>query len=253
MALKRKSNAKIILAVLGGILMVLLMVLLLLPYLNRLCSVSVATESATVNIAAPLPDKPETVPVTVYYIMEESSKKISQVYVEIFHSETQKAYYMEIPTDTRVNLSEELYKSLQTYGPELPQHLKLANVAESFSTEYGLTAGNRVLSEVLGISLTEYVRVTLDVFQDWLRLQAEEKTPSGFFEAYGEWIGNTTSGQTVEERWSYYESRKEVTDVITETAPGSREKDGYRISSKRTKERLEEIMRGTEPASEPEE
>ena len=232
--------------------MVLLMTLAVFPALNRLFAVTVAKTEETAEPAS-VPDKPEQVPVTVYFIMEENTKKISSVYVEVFQIETETVYYLEIPADTRVDLSEELYKSLQTYGPELPQHLKIANMAESFSEEYGLTAGVRILSEVLGISLKEYVRTPAEPFDNWLKLQWEDKTSSGFFEAYSQWLCSTTSSRTLEERWSYYESRLQITDTVMETAPGSREKDGYRISSKRTKERLEEFMWGTEKRTEPEE
>lgn len=224
----------------------LLTVLLVLPALNSRFAVKVKQQDAAMITQAPLPDKPENVPVTVYYIMEENSKKISALYIEVLQIATNTLFYMEIPVDTKVDLSEELYKSLQTYGPELPQHFKLANMAESFSEEYRLTAANRILSEVLDFSVTEYVKATDEEFRKRPAIKVEEITPSVFFEAYSEWVKSTMSSRTVEERWSYYENRLRVTDMIMEIAPGSREKDGYLISSKRTKERLEEIIHKTE-------
>ena len=250
--MKRKSVIKTMLPILGGILTILLVMLAVLPFLNRLFDVKVTVGSNALITVAPVPDKPENVPVTVYYIMEENSKKASEIYIEVLHSATGTVSYMQIPVDTKVDLSEELYKSLQTYGPELPQHFKLANVAESFSTEYGLTAGNRVLSEVLGVSMTEYVRTTAENFQEWLELLKKEKTASDLFEAYSLWLEKTTSSRSVEERWSYYESWRQVTNAVSEIASGSREMDGFKISSKRTKERLDEMIRGTAAATETE-
>ena len=246
----RKRSANIWIAVLAAFLMVITITLVLMPWLSNLFAVEVSAENIMVVDDTPLPDKPEQLPVTVYYVMEEKSKKISSLYIEVFSVGTQTVYYMEIPDDVKITLSEGLYKSLQTYGPELPQHLKLANVPESFSEEYGLTAANRIISEVLGISVTEYVRTSAEVFQNWLETQKKEKIPSEFFEAYSGWLEETTSSRTAQERWSYYESRLQVTEVLLETAPGSREKDGFRISSKRTKERLEEMMRGAETEQE---
>lgn len=245
----RKASAKIIVIILGSILTVLLVMLAVLPALNRACTVTVEKQDAGIITQAPLPDKPEQAPVTVYYVPEENSKKISRIYIEVFCEGT--AFYMEIPTDTKVDLSEELYKSLQTYGPELPQHFKLANMTESFSEEYGLTAGNRILSEVLGFSLKEYVRTPAKEMEEWLKIQGEEKNASAFFKAYEEWISKTSSSRTPEERWTYYENRKKIAEVVTDTAPGSREKDGYLISSKRVKEWLEEKLRGTKAETEP--
>ena len=179
-------------------------------------------------------------------------KKISRLYVEVFPCGSGEVFYMEIPADTRADLSEELYKSLQTYAPELPQHLKLANMAEFFSTEYGLTAANRILSEVLGILLTEYVRTPTQAFEKWVELPMQEISEQDFFEAYAQWMANTSSSRPAKELWSYYESRRRIVEVVTEEAPGSREKDGYRISGKRSKERLEEMIRGAENGKEEE-
>lgn len=239
--MEQKSSVKTVFAVLGCLLTVVLTVLALVPFLNELLSVEVVTTESPAITEAPRPDKPEAVPVTVYYIMEENSKKISGIYIEVFHVGSCKASYLDVPVDTRVDLSEELYKSLQSYAPELPRYLKLSNMAESFSAEYGLTGCNRILSEVLGVSLTEYIRTDAETFAGWLELQSGEKTDDGFFRAYGEWLAGSSSSRTEEERWMYYESRKIITDVTTEPAPGSQSKDGFLISGKRSRERLEEL------------
>lgn len=240
--LEQKSSAKIIVIVLGCVLTVILTMLALVPFLNKMLAVEVVkTEFPTVT-AAPLPGAPEEVSLTVYYEMEESSKKISAIYIEVFPVGSNTVAYIEVPVDTRVDLSEELYKSLQTYAPELPQYLKLSNMAESFSAEYGLTGCNRILSEVLGVSLDEYVRADKETLAGWFALQPEEKTAVKFFEAYANWLESSSASLTTEERWMYYESWKQVTGTVLETAPGSREKDGYLISGKRSKERIEELM-----------
>ena len=85
-----------------------------------------------------------------------------------------------------------------------------------------------------------------EAFAAFKELQTLPQTDRSFFEGYAGWIENSSSGRLTEERWSYYESRRQICEVVSETAPGSREKDGYRISSKRTKERLEEMMRGAD-------
>ena len=213
------------------------------PLMNEIFAVEVTMQAKPEVTAVPKPDRPEQSPVTVYYIAEENSKKISEIYIEVFPVGQQTVFYLKVPVDTKVNLSEELYKSLQTYAPELPQHFKLANMAEGFSKEYGLTGCNRILSEVIGISFTEYVRTDAVSFREWLELQEKEADASDFFEGYTEWLTDSFSSRTTEERWSYYESLQTVQQTIVEEAPGSREKDGFLISSKRSKERLEEMMR----------
>ena len=240
--MKQKSSVKIVLAALGCLFTVILAMLAFVPLLNEILAVEVVTQQPQVITAAPEPERPEEVPVTVYYVMEENSKKISEIYIEVFPIGQGTVFYLKVPADTKADLSEELYKSLQTYAPELPQHFKLANMAEGFSDGYGMTGSNRILSEVLGMSFTEYVRTDTVSFREWLELQ-ENGSLSGFFEGYAKWLENSVSGRTTKERWTYYESRQNVRQILVEEAPGSREKDGYLISSKRSKERLEEMMR----------
>lgn len=221
--------------------------LVVLPALNKLLAVDVAPEQKSQVSLAVLPGKPKATTATVHYQMEQNSKKISAVYVEVYHLGSTQVAYLEIPADTKVNLSEELYKSLQTYAPELPQYFKLSTMAESFSDSYALTGCNRILSELLGVSLTEYTRADKETMDAWFLAQQEELTDRKFFAAYGKWIGNSISNYSAEERWMYYENRKNVEKIQVELAPGTREKDGYVLSGKRSGERLEEMLAHTEP------
>lgn len=241
--MKQKSSARIGLTILGSILAVLLIVLLILPVLNQMVTVKVAAPVAWEPTPVPIPETPEDVPVTVFYVMEKESKKISSVYIEVFPVGADTVTYLELPADTKVHLSDELYKSLQSYAPELPQYLKLSTMAESFSAEYGMTGCNRIVSELLGYSLTDYVRCDAQAWETFRNLPAKELSERAYFDAYAEWIENTSSGKTSKERWIYYESRKKVEQVIVEKAPGNQEKDGYLLSGKRSVERLEELIR----------
>lgn len=236
----KKNAIKIFAAAVFCVVTVVLVMFAMIPFLNGLFEVEVLAETpVTLNRET---EPPEEIPVTVYYIMEDGDKKISGIYIEVFPTGGDTVYYLEVPADTRVTLSDDLYKNLQAYAPELPQYLKLSNMAENFSAEYGMTGCNRILSEVLGVSLTAYVRAEKEVFLSWKELQSLPKKGKDFFDGYAEWIGNSSSGRSVEERWCYYESRRKITEVVVETAPGSREKDGYAVSGKRSGEWIRERM-----------
>lgn len=242
--MNKKSSWKTMLIITGGISLVLLIITILVPVLNEIVKIEVVQTPVTVTAQTTQPEKPEDVLVTVYYEMEEDSKKISAIYIEVFHTGSQSVSYMQVPVDTRITLSEELYKSLQTYAPELPQYLKLSNMAESFSKEYGLTGCNRILSEVLGVSLNHYVRTEAGTLENWWKALKKDKTTSVFFEKYTDWIEETSSDLSTEARWIYFESWKKVGELTVEQAPGTREKDGYLLSGKRSRERLKELMAG---------
>ena len=65
---------------------------------------------------------------------------------------------------------------------------------------------------------------------------------ANFFRIYTEWMENSSSNKSLEERWIYYESKSKIQEVLIELAPGNREKDGYVLSGKRTGERLKELL-----------
>lgn len=247
-SLNQKRSLKLVLLIIGCFLTVIVTMLALIPFLSELLVVEVSEQMPPMVTQAAVPEAPEKVSVTVYYVMPENSKKISEIYIEVFRSGSSEVSYVRVPADTKITLSEELFKSLQTYAPELPQHLKISNMAENFSTEYGLTGCNRILSEVLGISFKEYVRTDATAMAEWKNLQEEEKSGTAFFDGYAKWLENSGSSRTTEERWMFYENRLAVSTVSMEIAPGSQEKDGYLLSAKRSKERLEQLMWKTESA-----
>lgn len=226
----------------GCTLTIVLTVLAFRPFLNEVFAVEIKQENSMGTTNQPVLEKPRELLVTVIYEMEENSKKISAIYIEVFHSGDGTVTYFEVPVDAKVNLSEELYNNLQTYAPELPQYLKLANMAESFSTEYSLTGCNRILSEVLGVTFSEYIHVGGQYLEEWFTLIKEKNSAAGFFEGYTRWVENSHSTLLSEERWMYYESWRQTTVAEFETAPGTQNKDGFQISGKRSKERLSELM-----------
>ncbi len=242
--MNKKLSVTTALGIAGGIILVLLTIMVVVPLLNEVVKIEVSQTPSAVAVQTPLPEKPEELLVTVFYEMEKDSKKISDIYIEVFHVGNQSVSYLQIPADTRVTLSEELYKSLQAYAPELPQYLKLSNMAEGFSKEYGLTGCNRILSEVLGMSVNHYVRTEAGTLENWWKVLQKKKTAKEFFEKYTSWVEGTSSDLSVEARWMYFESWQKVGEIIVEQAPGTQEKDGYLLSGKRSRERLQELMAG---------
>lgn len=242
--MKENGLSKIVLFILGGAVLVLLCVVALLPLLSRMFKVETKSVSpgTVAELQTSVPGEPEEVLVTAIYEMKQDTKKISSIYIEVIHAGSNIVNYVEVPVDTKVTLPEELYKSLQTYGPELPQYFKLSNMAESFSMEYGLTCCNRILSEILGVTIEHYIRTEETARKAWFKAVGKEKTDSGFFADYTDWVSKTTADITLEERWMYYETWKKVTSYTMEQAPGSQEKDGYLLSQKRTKELLGKLM-----------
>lgn len=240
--MKKSHFAKLLFLVTGGIFVIFVTTMALIPFLNDALSIEVVNSVMPSTTISPIPMqyKKEEPLITVLYEQEEVSGEINAIYLEVFQPGKEVVYYMEIPVQTKIKLSNELYKRLQTYSPELPQYLKLSKMAQGFSKEYALTGCNRILSELLGISLEHYVGATTEDLQDWLILLDSEQTKKEFFEQYNLWLGVSTSDLSFKERWVYYESYQQVTGIEIEKAIGSQEVEEFMISSKQCNLLLEQ-------------
>ena len=236
----KRSSTSVIFFIMGGFFTVFIATLAIVPFLNELLLVEVSNKEVPFAIITPtISYFPEEQVVTVLYQMEENEKEISAIYIEIFQPSKETIYYMEIPVETKITLSNELYKSLQTYSPELPQYFKLSKMAEGFSKDYALTGCNRILSELLGVTFVHYVGGEKEVLQHWMECIAKQNTKKEFFDAYVVWLENSMSDLSTKERWMYYESYQKINSVVQQMALGSQELGGYSISSKQCKELLE--------------
>ena len=232
-------SARTLFFVIGGIVTVLLTMAAVIPFLTELLKIEVVNTMSPVITTSPLPNTIEEQLITVLYEQEEVSGEISAIYIEVFQPRKETIYYMEIPVQTKIMLSNELYKSLQTYSPELPQYLKLSKMAEGFSKDYALTGCNRILSELLGISLEHYVSGETESLQHWMETLGINNTKKEFFGQYAKWLEVSVSDLSNKERWIYYESYQKITKVEKKLAAGNQEVGEFIISSKQCKELIE--------------
>ena len=82
--MEQKTSLKIILLVLLAVSAVALTMLAVVPALNRVFAVEVVKQETFEPTNAPVPDKPEALLVTALYGMEDNSKKIEAIYIEVF-------------------------------------------------------------------------------------------------------------------------------------------------------------------------
>lgn len=213
----------------------------LIPFLKHVLAIERPVQKPVAVITESPVREPEEELLTVIYQMEEDSTKVDDIYIEVFRPGEAKLYYLRLPVDIKMTLSTELYTALQTYAPELPQYMKLSRMAESFSKEYALTGCNRMLSELLGVSLEHYVCAGETQIARWMDALSDEDTAARFFERYELWLKESRADLREEERWMYFESYRKIKETETDTAPGTQGADGYNLSQKQTKEKLEEM------------
>ena len=238
-SVKRKSHISIAVWIIVGFFTISIVMVALLPLFSTLAMVEIKETNASFVTIIPENEAPEEQLLTVLYEQEADSKEISAIYIEVFQPRKETIYYMEIPVQTKIMLSNELYKSLQTYSPELPQYLKLSKMAEGFSKDYALTGCNRILSELLGISLEHYVSGETESLQHWMETLGINNTKKEFFGQYAKWLEVSVSDLSNKERWIYYESYQKITKVEKKLAAGNQEVGEFIISSKQCKELIE--------------
>lgn len=236
--MKLKNSTRVVLLV-SGFFTVFIVMIAFIPFLSECLKVEVQESDTTMITEIPEHIELEEQLLTVLYQQEQDTREITAIYIEVFHPGKETIYYMEIPIQTKIMLSNELYKSLQTYSPDLPQYLKLSKMAEGFSKEYMFTGCNRILSELFGISLTHYVSGCKKDLQHWLKIVEEKTIKEKFFEQYATWLENSTSDLSNRERFIYYESYEEIKNVEKKVAIGTEEIGEFIISSKQCREMLE--------------
>ncbi len=241
--MKKNSFLKMMLLFAGAVFTILITTFAVYPLLQYLLHVDVNTGREAFLSPTPLPaEAPEDVLVTAIYQQEDNSSYIDAIYIEVFHPGTGAAFYMEVPADTKVELSADLYKKLQTYSPELPQYLKLSKMGEGFSEEYRYFGCNRILSEVLGETIHHYICADKVTVEKWLEAVYKEKDNTRFFRIYSDWVTDSRADISADGRMVYYESYKEIVPAEIELAPGERNVGSYTVSKTQAKKRLKEYL-----------
>lgn len=185
----------------------------------------------------------ETVGLQVVYVMEDGTKEIEQTYLEIRNKAANKVWFLSIPAETRLELSQTLYQELLTYAPTLPQYVSLSKAAEEFSEEYGPEGCTRILAEVLGIPLTHWSCCNAETLEHWRQALSEgEDRTEEFFRQWQDWLLHTRSGQSDQERRLYYESYRDAEAVWQGRLPGTEGVGTYRLDGPSSRLLVEELM-----------
>lgn len=201
------------------------------------------TEGALPYVA----DKPEAVRVQLLCVLNEQETEFTAFYLEILNNHAESVFYFEVPAHTKVTISQELYRKLQVYAPELPQYLKLSKLPGSFSENYRMEGSLKIFEEVLGIPIAHWSCMKEAVLQEWMEAVFEtEKNASGFFGQYKEFIRESASDQTSLERWMYYDAYRGLTPSWEGTVPGAEGVGEFELYGLLTKETLENCIKRTE-------
>ncbi len=90
---------------------------------------------------------------------------VTRLLLEVFNCEERKLKYFTIPTQTRITMSDELYRELILINPSVPQIMKLSGITKHFPEEASYEYGVLLIEELLDIKLSYYTVVPSDLYE----------------------------------------------------------------------------------------
>lgn len=238
---------KISVAVLCCLLFVFAVAVISYPLFTVAFSVQEVTRQDKPPVAEETVEQPETAKFQIFYIMEEETAEVVSVYAELLNAAADSVFYFEIPVYTKVTLPKELYQQLKAHSPELPQYMKLSNMAENFSDGYRIKGCQSILSEVLGMEAVHWMVLSEEEWRAWKdAVFAEPKTDKEFFLQYAALLAGTESDGSEREGWMYYESYLDAAAKWEGTVPGIEGVGTFEVQKVRTRELFNECLAGPE-------
>lgn len=233
--------------VLLGILLVFVVAIAVYPFWEKLAKIEEKTKNEN-KYEQQVKDEtklPEAVHLQVIYVMDQDNRNFSELILEILNLNADKVFYLNVPVNSKVTLSQELYQELLVHSPGLPQYMKLSKIPEEFSEEYRMEGCTKILQEMLGVAITNWIctdEATVELWKNAI-FQPEKKDAETFWNYYEKWISGTKSNQSSNARRMYYESFLKVTASTEGTVPRTESVGEFTIQKVHTQGKIEELLR----------
>lgn len=100
------------------------------------------------------------------YCYDHEDHRISRLLLEVFNSRREKLAYISIPLDTKLVMSDTLYRKLIIIKPEIPQIIKFSSVTKYLEEESVFEYGVLMAEDLLGTDISYYTVVPEDLFTE---------------------------------------------------------------------------------------
>ncbi len=124
------------------------------------------------------------------YCYDKEDHRISRLLLEVLNCHRKKLAYITIPLDTKLTMSDTLYRKLVIIKPEIPQIIKFSSVTKYLEEETVFDYGVLMAEDLLGTDISYYTVIPEDLFTEIFEervipagtsvadLRTEEETPS---------------------------------------------------------------------------
>ncbi len=213
--------------VLNMMLVLSLLIIILLGFLlYREYEKSLTVDTTMLEINAALYQEPivekdgrvEDVSVNYIFYLNKEKRSLSDVVIEVLHSNNKMLTFIKIPVTLRVELSSKLYQKLATQAYDVPQFFVLSHITNLFDKEKRFAYLQLILDETLSIDSSFYTviegnQASYKEYQEVLWTQYGNNNEDGIKQLIERHASECKSNLTIEERLSYVSSYYAITDT----------------------------------------
>lgn len=150
--------------------------------------------------------------------------------------------FIEVPVDTKVELTSGGYEVLNVYNPEIPEMFMVSDLCKIFSEEIRCMAAEEIGVSLLGVRPKECYILEESVYEEITELvDGKRRFLSGLSvkEVISSVMKHGVTNDTVKEEMVYWESYQDIDTIVYRMLPGEASAQEYRPD-------LNEIARLTE-------
>lgn len=118
----------------------------------------------------------EEVSKNLIYCYDKEDHRISRILLEVLNCRTEKLAYVTIPLDTKLVMSDTLYRKLAVIRPEIPQIIKFSSITKYLEGGNLFEYGVLMAEDLLGTDISYYTVISEDVFTE---IFEERVVPTG--------------------------------------------------------------------------
>jgi len=99
------------------------------------------------------------------YCYNKKTKEINKIVLEIYHCQKKQLTYITIPVNTKMTMSDSLYRRLVLAHPDIPQIIKLSSITKYFDKDTVFDYGVLLAEDLLNLQLSYYTVIPQDVYE----------------------------------------------------------------------------------------
>ena len=192
--------------------------------LSRLFSVEEPKKEGTGGIISPavrLPE-PKALQWSVLAVKDEEGD-VTDFWIRYGDFRSDVLVFMEVPTDTKVELAAGGYEVLKVHNPELPKLFMVSDLCRIFSEETMCMAAEEISTALLGVRPTETYIIEEDLYETLVKTENNRsyfRRDGSVDETIAIVAANAVTNDTEEEELAYWESYSDVDCIYYLSLPG---------------------------------